>query len=830
MAPPAKTIETKFPHSLIEPKWQKIWEQKQLYRFNDKDPGEKWYELTMYPYPSGDLHVGHWFVLTGADIHARFKKMQGFNVLHPMGFDAFGLNAENAAIQRGIHPKIWTTQNMAKMREQMRSLGPMYDWDKEVVTCFPDYYRWNQWFFIQFFKKGLAYRANEPVNWCPSCVTVLANEQVLNATCERCETPVTHKDMDQWFFKITDYAEELLDQTKMDWPERVNAMQTNWIGKSEGAEVEFDISEYGLDATVLKTFTTRIDTLFGVSFVVLAPEHPLVLQLTSPEQNNEVLEYIDKTRLASEVDRMSTGRPKTGVFLGTFCTNRINGERVPLLTADYVLHTYGTGVVMGVPAHDERDFEFAKTYELPIKQVVVPHNDDRSEITQAFVGDGIQINSGEFDGLTNDVGKQQIVKHITDKGWGKATVNYRMRDWLISRQRYWGTPIPIIYCSSCGTVPVPEEQLPVVLPDDAEFLPTGESPLALHKGFVNTNCPSCGGPGKRETDTMDTFVDSSWYFLRYISPKYDDGPFDPKIALEWNPVHQYTGGVEHAVMHLLYARFFVKAARDLGLVNFDEPFQRLFNHGVIIYRGNKMSKSRGNVIAPDKYVEAVGSDVVRTYLMFIGPWDQGGEWNDSGINGAARWLNRIWDLVVSGVSGYSKKELEGKQSGEDLDRIVHQTIKKVTNDVQNFKYNTAIASLMELTNHLYDFGTRNEGQWSVPISEGKWKKILETLIVLVAPIAPHITEELWQVMGNTFSVHKQVWPQYDNKIAKDEVITLVVQVNGKVRDKIKADADITEEEATELALASNRVSNIIGEKKIFKVILVPGRLINLVVK
>lgn len=827
MALTVKTIDTKFPHEVIEPKWQNIWEENQIYQVKHEDPAEKWYELTMYPYPSGDLHVGHWFVLTGADIHARFKKMQGFNVLHPMGFDAFGLNAENAAIQRGIHPKVWTSQNMAKMRQQMKSLGPMYDWTKEVVTCDPEYYKWNQWFFIQFFKKGLAYRENAPVNWCPSCVTVLANEQVIDGTCERCETSVTHKDMNQWFFRITDYAEELLDQTKMDWPERINTMQTNWIGKSEGAEVEFDISEYGLEEDRLKTFTTRIDTLFGVSFVVLAPEHPMIPKLTTPKQKAYVDEYVEKARVASEVERLSTERTKTGVFLGTFCTNKVNGDRVPLLTADYVLHTYGTGIVMGVPAHDERDFTFAKKYGLPIKAVVLPAGHNGSNLTEAYTGEGIQINSGTFDGLPNSEGKREITKFIAQNGWGRPTVNYRMRDWLISRQRYWGTPIPVIYCTKCGTVPVPEDDLPVLLPDDAEFLPTGESPLALHEGFVNTECPSCGGPGKRETDTMDTFVDSSWYFLRYVSPKYTHAPFDPDQAKLWNPVHQYTGGVEHAVMHLLYARFFVKAARDIGLVDFHEPFQRLFNQGVIIYRGNKMSKSRGNVVSPDEYVKAVGSDVVRTYLMFIGPWDQGGEWNDSGINGAARWLNRIWDLVNDGLSDNSINQ-ESQKKEQDLDRILHQTIAKVTNDIENFKYNTAISSLMELTNCLYDLAVRNEGQWNICVSREKWREVIQSLLVLASPIAPHITEELWQAMGNIFSIHQQDWPKSDDNVARDEVITLVVQVNGKVRDKMTAPSDIDEEGAKALALKSDRVIPHIHGKEIVKVVLVPKRLINLV--
>jgi len=815
-----KAVETRFPHQEIEKKWQDRWEKEKTYSVTDDGDGENWYELTMYPYPSGDLHVGHWFAMTGADIHARFKSMQGYNVLHPMGFDAFGLNAENAAIARNIHPHTWTMNNIERMRNQLRTLGPMYDWKREVITCVPEYYKWNQWFFLQFYKKGLAYRDNAPVNWCPSCVTVLANEQVINGLCERCDSEVTHRDMNQWFLKITDYAEELLDQSKIDWPERINTMQKNWIGKSEGVEIEFDISEYNLEQDTLKTFTTRIDTIYGVTFVVMAPEHPLVPFLTTNENNNEVEAYVTKSRQASEIERLSTEREKTGVFTGSFCINKLTGEKVPILVGDYVLHSYGTGVVMGVPAHDQRDFEFASRYELPIKVVVSPTEWNGQPLTEAFVGRGVQVNSGPFDGLDNSEAMAGIIKMIEDRGFGKRQINYRMRDWLISRQRYWGTPIPIIYCDLCGTVPVPAEELPVILPEDAEFLPTGESPLALHEDFVNTECPNCKGSATRETDTMDTFVDSSWYFLRYTSPNFKDAAFDPETVNNWNPVDQYTGGVEHAVMHLLYARFFVKAIRDLGLINFHEPFQRLFNQGTIIYKGAKMSKSRGNVIAPDEYVKGVGADVVRTYLMFIGPWDQGGEWNDSGINGAARWLNRVWELASQDKDGLP---LKGSPiSDKNLERDMHLAIKKVTGDLDRFKYNTAISSLMEYTTQISE--QHRQGQVSVNV----WTTALDNLLIMMSPIVPHLTEELWESIGNSFSIHKQEWPIYDSDLATHEEITLVVQVNGKLRDRIQAPAELEEEGAKQMAFSSEKVEGYLQGKEIKKIIYIKGRLINIV--
>jgi leucyl-tRNA synthetase len=819
----ARMTEQKYAHKEIEAKWQRRWAESGLHKVRDGDPRPKWFEMTMYPYPSGDLHIGHWYAMAPADAHARYRRMLGYNVLHPMGFDAFGLPAENAAIKRGIHPHTWTMDNIANMRRQLRSMGTIYDWDREVVTCLPDYYKWNQWFFLQFYKAGLAYRAFAPANWCPSCNTVLANEQVVEGRCERCDSMVTRRDLSQWFFRITKYADELLDVSKIEWPERIKLMQTNWIGRSEGVEIEFDISHLRLKEKTLKTFTTRIDTIYGVTFVVLAPEHPLVPEITQPSHRAEVEAYIEQARRQTEVERLSTEKEKTGVFTGAHAVNRLNGEKVPILVGDYVLLSYGTGVVMGVPAHDERDFAFAKRYGLPIRVVVAPPGWDGGELQEAYIEEGTQVNSGPFNGLPSGDGWHRIANHIEAKGWGKHTVNYRMRDWLISRQRYWGTPIPIIYCDHCGTVPVPEKDLPVLLPDDAEFKPTGESPLARHSGFVNTACPTCGRPARRETDTMDTFVDSSWYFLRYASPTYGQAPFEPAAAKKWAPVDQYTGGAEHAVMHLLYSRFFTRAMRDLGLINFDEPFLRLFNQGIILGEDHeKMSKSRGNVIAPDKFVDELGADAVRCYLMFLGPWDQGGSWNTAGINGVARWLNRVWDIARRDAKELDASPID-EQAVRDLSRAVHKTVRKVTEDLDRFKFNTALASLMELSNTMSDAWTRKN------VGSTAWREAVEKLIVLLAPMGPHVAEELWERMGRPFSVHQQTWPKWDPALAADEVITLVVQVNGKLRDRIEMPVGVSEEEARRLALGSERVLAHLGGKPPKRVIYIPGKLINVVV-
>ena len=808
----------------IDRKWQQRWADDNLYQVNDDDPRPRWYALTMYPYPSGDLHIGHWYAMAPSDAHARFMRMRGYNVLHPMGFDAFGLPAENAAINRGIHPVIWTMDNIERMRSQLRSMGTVYDWDREIVTCHPDYYAWNQWFFLKMYENGLAYRASAPVNWCPTCQTVLANEQVVDGKCERTGDVVIRREMDQWFFRITDYADELLDFSGVvDWPERIKTMQTNWIGRSEGVDISFDISEYGLDEQDITTFTTRIDTIFGVTFVVLAPEHPLVERLTTPEQRGAVEAYVARAREATEIDRLSVEREKTGVFTGSYAVNPLNGDRVPIWVGDYVLLTYGTGAVMGVPAHDSRDFDFALKYGLEIRVVVAPPDWNGLPLREAWVEKrGTQVNSGRFNGMPNAEGYEAIADHVEEQGWGSRTVGYRMRDWLISRQRYWGTPIPIVYCDDCGAQPVPYDQLPVVLPDDAEFKPTGESPLRYHDGFLHTTCPGCGGPATRETDTMDTFVDSSWYFLRYVSPEFGDGPFDPARVGLWNPVDQYTGGAEHAVMHLLYARFFTKVVRDLGLIDFGEPFLRLFNQGVVLSDHMKMSKSRGNVVAPDEYVQELGADVVRLYLMFMGPWEGGGDWSDSGINGVARWVNRFWDLCLRDTAVLPESEADSDRA---VVRKTHQTIRSVIEGLERFKYNTALAAMMELTNEMspaYDAGT---------VSRGAWSEAIESLLLLLAPMGPHLAEELWERTGHQYSVHNQPLPEWDEALAAIEEATLVVQVNGKVRDRIAVPASISEGDAKEAALTSQKVLAWTDGKSVDKVVFVPGRyLVSVVVK
>lgn len=824
MATPSRPARLRYDPAAIDRKWQQRWVDDRVYHVDDDDPRPKWYALTMYPYPSGDLHIGHWYAMAPSDAHARFMRMRGYNVLHPMGFDAFGLPAENAAIQRGIHPYAWTMNNMERMRAQFRSMGCVYDWDREIVTCLPEYYRWNQWFFLKMYEKGLAYRASAPVNWCPTCQTVLANEQVIDGRCERTGDTVVRREMEQWFFKITDYADELLDFSGvLDWPERIKTMQTNWIGRSEGVTVSFDISHLGLDEQQISTFTTRIDTVFGVTFLVLAPEHPLVARITTDDRRAEVEAYVQAASEASEIDRLSTERERTGVFTGAYALNRLNGDRVPIWTADYVLSTYGTGAVMGVPAHDQRDFELAGKFGLEIRVVVAPPGWDGVPLSEAYLGrDGSQVSSGQFDGLANAEGYEAIADHIAAQGWGERRVTYRMRDWLISRQRYWGTPIPVLYCDDCGTQPVPEDQLPVVLPEDAEFKPTGESPLKQHAGFLNTTCPQCGGPATRESDTMDTFVDSSWYFLRYVSPHEGSGPFDQAKASLWNPVDQYTGGAEHAVMHLLYARFFTKMIRDLGLIDFGEPFLRLFNQGTVLSEHMKMSKSRGNVVAPDAYVSELGADVVRLYLMFMGPWEGGGDWSDAGINGLARWMNRVWDLATSLTDGLPAQD---GPADRDLTRRMHQTIRRVITDLERFKYNTALAAMMELTNEMAPASEARS------VSQPVWAATVRSLLLLLAPLAPHVTEELWERTGNASSIHAQPLPAWDDALAAVEEATLVVQVNGKVRDRIAVAADISEADAREQALASERVRAYTDGHEVSRVVFVPGRhLVSVVVK
>ena len=797
----------------LEHHWQERWAESGLYK-TDEDPNKpKHYALTMLPYPSGDLHVGHWYAMTPSDTRARFTRMQGYRVFFPIGFDAFGLPAENAAINRGIHPYKWTMSNIENMRGQLRSMGAMFDFDSEVVTCDPEYYRWNQWFFLKFLEKGLAYRKEAPVDWCPRDNTTLAREQVVgpDRRCERCGTPVIKKNLAQWFFKITDYADELLDFSKVDWPERVKTLQTNWIGRSEGAEIVFDLPGYG----PVEVFTTRPDTLFGATFFVMAPEHPAVEEITTPERADEVCSYVEEAGRMSEIDRTDATREKTGVFTGAFAINPANGEEIPIYIADYVLLAYGTGAIMAVPAHDERDFEFAKKYGIPIRTVIAPPDWNGEELEEAYTGEGPMVNSDGFDGMLSVEGKTAVTAWLKERRVGRAAVTYRLRDWLISRQRYWGTPIPIIYCPEHGAVPVPEEELPVLLPEDAEFTPTGESPLKLHEGFRNTTCPRCGGPAERETDTMDTFVDSSWYQYRYLSPHYDEGPFDPERGERWLPVDQYTGGIEHATMHLLYTRFWTKVMRDLGLVDFDEPMVRLFNQGIILGEdAEKMSKSRGNVVNPQDLVDRYGSDALRCFLMFIGPWNQGGPWDGRGIEGVARFLRRAYSLVAGSDSS-------GTADPAELDRRTARLVKKVTEDLLLFRFNTALAALMEHTNYL--LAVKGE------VGESEWAEALRTFVLVLAPFAPHHAEEMWALRGQPYSVHEGAWPEWDESLIVTEEITLVVQVNGKLRDRIEAPADVSEEMAKELALSSEKVRPHIEGREIRKSVYVPGRLVNFVV-
>jgi leucyl-tRNA synthetase len=813
----AKIKSERYRPQEIEKKWQQRWEADGLYNTDLYPEHKRYYLLTMLPYTSGDLHVGHWYPMGPSDAVARYHRMRGYEVFFPIGFDAFGLPAENAAIKQGIHPHTWTYANINRMRRQLKSIGAMFDWNSEVITSDPEYYRWNQWFFLKFFENGLAYRAMAAVNWCPKDQTVLANEQVLpNGTCERCGTPVTHRDLEQWFLKTTAYADELLDFSHMDWPDQITTMQRNWIGRSEGVEVAFGLDVPGVEQKEIKVFTTRPDTIFGVTFMVLAPEHPLVPKITTPDRTAEVDAYIEQARTQTEIERLSTEREKTGVFTGAYCRNLLSGQEVPIWIADYALLWYGTGAVMGVPAHDQRDFEFAKKYGLPIVVVIAPPDLDRGALEEAYVVPGTMVSSGQFDGLANEEGKRAIAEFVEEKGLGKRTVSYRLRDYLISRQRYWGTPIPMVHCSTDGIVPVPEDQLPVLLPEDAEFKPTGDSPLARHETFVKTTCPKCGRPAKRETDTMDTFMDSNWYFIRYLSPHYDRGPVDPDLARRWLPVDQYTGGAEHAVMHLLYARFFWKAIRDMGLVQGDEPFLRLFNQGQILGPdGQRMSKSRGNVVAPDEQVERYGADAFRLYLMFIGPWDQGGPFGLEGISGIERWLNRVWSLVQSEPSF-------GGDSSRELRHMTHKTIRRATEDIEHFRFNTMIAALMEMTNEMTR--TRDAGR----VDRQAWAEAVEALLLMVAPLAPHIAEELWERSGRVYSVHRQSWPAWEEDLAREEQVTLVVQVNGKVRDRIQVPVGIDEARAKELAQASPVVQRHVAGRDVRRVVFVPGKLVNIV--
>ena len=818
------TIEKYHPQA-IEAKWQARWEADRLYRAVIDPSRKKFYALTMLPYTSGDIHIGHWYAMTPSDARARYLRMRGYNVMFPIGFDAFGLPAENAAIERGIHPRQWTYANVDNMRRQLRSMGATWDWEREAVSSDPEYYKWTQWLFTQLFKHGLAYKKMAPVDWCPKDNTTLAREQVVGEDrhCERCGTPVIKKNLEQWFFRITDYAEELLEFTGIDWPQNVKTLQTNWIGRSEGAAVTF-LSE---QEDPIEIFTTRPDTLWGATFMVLAPEHPLVAKLATPDRKVEVEAYVALATRQTDIQREATDKEKTGVFTGASAINPVNGARVPIWIADYVLMTYGTGAIMGVPAHDERDFEFARRYNLPIPVVIAPPNWDGQPVTEAYTGTGRMVNSGAFDGTEVPEGIGSVIRWLEQKGIGKGTVTYRLRDWLISRQRYWGAPIPIIYCPEHGQVPVPDDQLPVLLPDDVEWKPTGESPLKLHPTWADTTCPVCSRPAKRDTDTMDTFMCSSWYHLRYLSPGAERGPFEPEEYDYWMPVDTYTGGAEHATMHLIYTRFFHKALRDMGIARGREPMAQLRNQGQILGPdGLRMSKSRGNVIDPDEQVHLFGADTVRAYLMFGYQWSEGGPWSTNNIQGVVRWLNRVWAIAqgtrAKAQGPGAKTQGTREADGRELQRVTHQTIKRVTDDFEKFEFNTIVSSLMEMTNALYKQRGRAEGTPA-------WDEAVATLVKLMAPVTPHIAEELWARRGLPYSIHQQAWPQYDPAAAAEEMITIAVQVNGKVRDRVQVPAGVTEAEAKAAALASEGAQRHLDGRPPQQVVYVPGRLVNIVV-
>lgn len=824
-------MEERYPFAAVEAKWQKRWAEAGLYHVEDFDPRPKYYCLEMFPYPSGKLHMGHVRNYAIGDVVARYKTMQGYAVLHPMGWDAFGLPAENAAIKHGVHPSDWTWENIAFMRKQLKELGISYDWRREIATCHPGYYRWTQWLFLQFYHRGLAYKKKAPVNWCPSCATVLANEQVVGGVCERCKTPVTRRELEQWFLKITAYADRLLkDLEKLTgWPEKVKIMQQNWIGRSEGALVHFPVVGRPEKISV---FTTRPDTLYGVTYMVLAPEHPLVEVLTTPEYKEAVQAFVARARNLSELVRTAGEAEKEGLFIGAHCENPLTGEKVPVFIANYVLMEYGTGAVMAVPAHDQRDFEFARKYNLPVKVVIQPPGEELvpEKMTAAYVGDGVMVNSGPFSGLNNREGMRAVIAHLEEKGFGQAQVTYRLRDWLISRQRYWGAPIPIVYCEKCGTVPVREEDLPVLLPYHVAFKPTGESPLKDCPEFVNTACPACGGPARRETDTMDTFICSSWYYFRYTSPREESGPWDRAKVDRWLPVDQYIGGVEHAILHLLYSRFFTKFLYDIGLVGCDEPFTNLLTQGMVLKNGAKMSKSKGNIVSPEEIMAKYGADTTRLFILFAAPPERDLEWSDQGVEGCARFLNRVWRLVNALLPEI--KEAPAPRAplvgvNRELCRLTHLTVKKVTEDVERFNFNTAVSAIMELVNGIYQFCDQVP---PVDREPGVLREAVEKLILLLAPFAPHISEELWARLGYTESVHRQSWPRYNPDFLVQEKVEVVVQINGKVRSRVLIPAGATDEEMREIALQEPRVQQLLADKTIVRVVTVPGKLVNVVVK
>ena len=825
--------DVKYDFKKIENKWQKTWKDEKTFKTVDDFSKEKYYVLEMFPYPSGKLHMGHVRNYSIGDAIARIKKMQGFNVLHPMGFDSFGLPAENAAIKNNVEPSEWTENNTKEMEEQLDKLGFSYDWDREVSTCRPDYYRWMQWIFIQFYKKGLAYKKENPVNWCPSCKTVLANEQVVNGECERCKSTVGKKNLSQWYLKITDYADELLqDLEKLeDWPDKVKTMQKNWIGKSIGAEISFDIVDFDKK---LNVFTTRADTVFGVTYMVISPEHPFVKELIKgrPEEK-AALDYIEEVSHKNDIERSSTVGEKTGVFIGRYAVNPITAKEIPIFISDYVLMGYGTGAIMAVPAHDQRDFDFAKKFNLDIVPVVEPNDSDIdvNNLSESFEAEGKMINSGEFNGLNNREAIAKIIDYITEKGIGKKTINYRLRDWLISRQRYWGTPIPMINCPKCGWVPEKEENLPILLPKDVEFTGKGESPLATSKDFANCKCPVCGGEAKRELDTMDTFLDSSWYFLRYCDPHNESMPFSKEKTDYWMSVDQYIGGVEHAILHLLYSRFFQKVFRDLGLVSNDEPFKRLLTQGMVNKDGKKMSKSIGNVVSPDEIINKYGADTARLFILFAAPPEKELDWSDEGVEGSYRFLNRVYRLAMETVErtnaeqNSSKAQDDNKTSDDkELLLMMNAAIKKVTEDAGGrFNFNTAISSIMELVNECYRYKELDNARIDILV------EAVKNVIILLYPFAPHIAEEMWEGFDSG-RLEDQSWPSYDESALERDEVEIVVQINGKIKEKLMVDSKLDKKGLEDFVMSNENVINHIDGKNVIKVIPIPGRLVNIVVK
>jgi leucyl-tRNA synthetase len=828
----------------IESRWQKYWEENKVFNVTRDEKREKYYILEMFPYPSGRIHMGHVRNYSITDLVARYKMMKGLNVMHPMGWDAFGMPAENAAIESGVHPAKYTYENIDYMKKQLKEMGFSYDWDRELATCDSEYYRWEQWLFIKMFKEGLAYQKKSFINWCESCQTVLANEQVISGRCWRCDEEVIQKEINGWFFKITEFADDLLEELDNmvdDWPERVIAMQRNWIGKSYGAEIRFPLEKKVEGYDEIGVFTTRQDTVFGATFMVLAPEHPLTIALSvgTPEEK-KVDDFVKRMLATDKIKRSSEDYEKEGVFVGAYCKNPFTGAKMPIYAANFALMEYGTGAVMAVPAHDQRDFEFAKKYELPIIVVITPQDKELSadKMEEAYIEDGVLINSDKFNGMGNRKAMDDIVADLEKMGLGRKTVNYRLRDWGISRQRYWGAPIPMVYCKECGVVPVPEEDLPVLLPTDVNLKEGGGSPLGDHEAFVKVECPSCGGEARRETDTMDTFVESSWYYARFSSPGYDRGMVDKERVDYWLPVDQYIGGIEHAILHLLYSRFYSRVMKKFGLVKYKEPFTRLLTQGMVIKDGAKMSKSKGNVVDPADMIKKYGADTTRLFVLFASPPEKELEWSDQGVDGSFRFLGRLWRIVMENLdiiegarSGSKGDGADLSAAGRSLRRKVHQTIKKVTDDIENrFHFNTAIASVMELVNEMYSFISAMGEDRKISDSDSlAFKDSAEKAILLLSPAVPHIAEELWEAVGNKPSVVNAPWPDYDDELAREEEITIVVQVNGKVRGRLVVDAGITDEKAREKALMDENVKKYTEDAEIKKMIVVPKKLINIVV-